>query len=132
MPKPDPKPRKQKIDITKKPQKTRELHAKVARLIRDMEEDGAQVYITAQTPRRIANGSPPMQIINSDLDAALNDIATLAKLSPNVNDKTIPVTRYQFEKAKRERAEEVANAESVLAIHRMIAKIVDGEEIEED
>lgn len=75
MPKPIKK--KQKIDITKKPQKTRELYAKVAHLIRDMEEDGAQVYITAQTRYREVSGMPPMQIINPDWDTALVDVDTV-------------------------------------------------------
>lgn len=36
------------------------------------------VEIIADSPRRIANGYPPMQILNPDLEAALDDIITLA------------------------------------------------------
>ena len=35
------------------------------------------VEIVAHTPRRQANGLPPMRIINPSLEAALSDIATL-------------------------------------------------------
>lgn len=71
---------KQKIDFDKKPKKIKDKYRQVEPLIISANEDDAtgEVDIMAQTLRRVANGRPPMEIINPDLEAALNDIATLA------------------------------------------------------
>lgn len=71
--------KKIKIDWDKKPKKIQDKKTKVAHLILDAQEDDVTgaVEIVSHTPRRIANGRPPMQIINPDLEAALDDIATL-------------------------------------------------------
>lgn len=40
-------------------------------------DDTGAVEIVADTPRRVANGRPPAEIHNPDLEAALDDIITL-------------------------------------------------------
>lgn len=69
---------KKPIDWNKKPKKIKDKKAKVERFIVDAQEnDDGSVEIAANTPRRLANGSPPAQILNPDLESALDDIATI-------------------------------------------------------
>ena len=69
-----------KLDISKKPKKTKEAHEKVKSLILDMEENGKEVKIHAKTTLREISGRPPVQLINSSLDEALKDLYTLEHL----------------------------------------------------
>lgn len=80
----DQKPKDEKrkpIDFKNKDARAKEKHVKVEAWIQSAYEDTQtqQVNIIAYTPRRAAMGLPPMEIINPNLEAALDDIATLTR-----------------------------------------------------